>query len=50
MKATDDPLLAGKLELRDPWTMNKIDALDPDDDVYNCHGEIVKKSKKKNKQ
>jgi arylsulfatase A-like enzyme len=45
MKATDDPLLAGKLELRDPWTMNKIDARDPDDDVYNCRGEIVKKAK-----
>ena len=47
MKATDDPLLAGKLELRDPWTMNKIDARDPDDDVYNCRGEIVKKAKVK---
>lgn len=50
MEETNDPMRYGKLELRDPWTMNKIDALDPDDDVYNCHGEIVKKSKKKNKQ
>ena len=47
MEATDDPLLNGPLFLRDPWTMNRIDAPDPDDDVYNCHGEIVKKSKLK---
>lgn len=47
MKETNDPLLQGPLELRDPWTMNRTDALDPDDDVYNCHGEIVKKSKNK---
>lgn len=45
MIETNDPMLEGKLELRDPWTMNKIDAPDPDDAVYNCHGEIVKKSK-----
>lgn len=47
MKATNDPLLQGKLELRDPWMMNKIDARDPDDDIYNCHGEIVKPAKNK---
>ncbi len=45
MKDTDDPLLNGKLELRDPWTMNLIDAPDPDDAVYNCRGEMVKPSK-----
>ncbi len=45
MTETNDPLLHGKLELRDPWTMNKIDAPDPDDAVYNCRGELVKKSK-----
>lgn len=44
---TDDPLLNGPLELRDPWTMNKIDDMNPDDAVYNCRGEIVKKSKNK---
>jgi arylsulfatase A-like enzyme len=47
MEETDDPLLNGPLELRDPWTMNKIDAMDPDDEVYNCHGEVVKAAKKK---
>ena len=47
MKQTDDPLLNGPLELRDPWTMNKIDAMDPDDEVYNSRGEIVKEAKRK---
>lgn len=45
MLKTNDPLLEGRLELRDPWTMNKIDAPDPDDTVYNCRGEVVKESK-----
>lgn len=44
---TDDPLLRGPLELRDPWTMNKTDAIDPDDAVYNCRGEMVKAGKKR---
>lgn len=47
MEATDDPLLNGPLELRDPWTMNKVDAWDPDDAVYNCRGEMVKEAKRK---
>ncbi len=47
MEETNDPLLNGPLELRDPWTMNKIDDMDPDDAVYNCHGDIVKEAKKK---
>ena len=47
MEETEDPLLHGPLELRDPWTMNKIDAMDPDDEGYNCRGEVVKAAKKK---
>lgn len=47
MVETQDPLLEGRLELRDPWTMNKVDARDPDDAVYNCRGEMVKKAKLK---
>ena len=47
MEEAEDPLLRGPLELRDPWTMNKIDAMDPDDEVYNCRGEVVKAAKKK---
>ena len=45
MRATDDPLLYGQVELRDEWVMNKTFDLDPDDPTYNNKGEQAKAPK-----
>ena len=45
MRATDDPLLYGQVELRDEWVMNRTFDLDPDDPTYNNKGEQAKAPK-----